>query len=318
MTLSRRIVKRKIFGGDEGDKISSEASWRRVMNRDARAAAAQETLKILERGRYETAAGREVVIGEDVERAVAATRLYRPADFPEQVTGCDERGRMQATRTEVTAETTLEAARRLAVEESDRSGGDVLCLNFASAKNPGGGFLAGSQAQEESLARSSALYPCLLVGREMYDFNRAHASALYSDYMIYSPRVPVFRDDDGRLLDAPYQVSFITAPAVNAGAVRRNEPGEAESIRPVMGARLARILWVAAREGHKRLVLGAWGCGVFANDPVMVAALCAELLGRGGLFHHCFARVVYAIYDNTPSGEIIRAFEKQLLGGEAG
>jgi uncharacterized protein (TIGR02452 family) len=280
-----------------------------MMNRSSRASTAEETLEILERGEYRSPSGRVVRIADEVASALNGTRLYRPEDFPEELAGCEGRRGAQDVRVEVTAETSLQAARRLA---ADAARPDVLCLNFASAKHPGGGFLSGSEAQEESLARSSALYACLNSRREMYEFNRGAGTSLYSDHMIYSPRVPVFRDDDGGLLEEPYAVSFITAPAVNAGAVRSNEPGRAGSILPAMRGRLARVLWAAVRHRHPALVLGAWGCGVFRNDPAMVAGLFAEALGPGGPFHGCFGRVVYAVYDRSLTREVISAFRRAI------
>ena len=82
--------------------------------------------------------------------------------------------------------TTLELARTLVEQYSA-----LACLNFASAKNPGGGFLSGSQAQEESLARASGLYATLQTQPEYYDYHRQGSSSLYSDHMIFSPGVPV-------------------------------------------------------------------------------------------------------------------------------
>jgi len=280
-----------------------------MMNRSKRSSAARETLEILERGEYRSPSGRVVRVADALASALEGTRLYRPEDFPEEAAGCEGRRGPPEARVEVTPETSLRAARRLA-EGPARP--DVLCLNFASAKNPGGGFLSGSQAQEESLARSSALYACLTSRREMYEFNRGAGTSLYSDHMIYSPRVPVFREDDGGLLEEPYAVSFITAPAVNAGAVKRNEPGRVGSILPTMRRRLARVLWAAARHRHPALVLGAWGCGVFQNDPAMVAGLFAEALGPGGPFQGCFPHVVYAVYDRSPAGEVISAFRSAI------
>ena len=37
------------------------------------------------------------------------------------------------------------------------------------------------------------------------------------------------------------------------------------------------VLAVARDQGHRALVLGAWGCGVFRNDPAQVAAAFAAI-----------------------------------------
>ena len=87
--------------------------------------------------------------------------------------------------------TTLEVARGLADE-----GHRVAALNFASARNPGGGFLTGARAQEESLARASGLY-AMLLDDPMYDHHRSRKDPLYTAWVIYSPDVPVFRLDEG-------------------------------------------------------------------------------------------------------------------------
>ncbi|MFS2111826.1 TIGR02452 family protein [Sphingomonas sp. Sphisp140] len=269
------------------------------MNRAQRVALAEETLRILDRGDYAAADGTHVSIRDAVDRAVAGTELYRDTDFPEQFASApDGTGPVF----ELTGETTLEAAERLAGEGV----ADPFVLNFASARNPGGGFLSGSQAQEESLARASALYPSLNARFAFYEHNRAGTSCLYSDWMIYSPAVPVFRRDDGGLLARPYAVSFLTAPAVNAGAVRQNEPERAGAIDAVNRERARKLLWIAHRKGHKALVLGAWGCGVFRNDPAVIAAMFSGLLT--GEFAGCFERVVMAIYDTTADQQVRSAF----------
>jgi uncharacterized protein (TIGR02452 family) len=173
---------------------------------------ATETMAIIEADGYRSPGGRDAQIGASVRAAVAGTRLYAPAEkIPASLPA--DRG---APVTEVTDETSLSAARRL--------GADVACLVFASAKNPGGGFLSGAQAQEESIARSSALYPCQTAAREFYDFHRRQGDLRYSDHVIYSPGVPVFRADDGALLDEPYAVSFLTAAAPNLGAIGASQP----------------------------------------------------------------------------------------------
>ncbi|CAM5655500.1 TIGR02452 family protein OS=Streptomyces tendae OX=1932 GN=GUR47_03945 PE=4 SV=1 [Streptomyces tendae] len=198
---------------------------------------------------------------------------------------------------EVTGESSLEAARRL--------GGAVAVLNFASARNPGGGYLNGAQAQEEALCRASALYTCLLRA-PVYDHHRAHRDPFYTDRVVHSPGVPVFRDDRGRLLDEPFTAGFLTSAAPNAGVVLRTAPERAADLPAALAARAERVLETAVAHGYRRLVLGAWGCGVFpATTPPQVAGAFRTLLGPGGRFAGAFDRVAFGILDRArapPSG----------------
>jgi uncharacterized protein (TIGR02452 family) len=256
-------------------------------------AIAAETVAIVERGGY-----RDVVV--DATRAVSGTRLYLPDEaLPSEALRSEARPGERlpaAAMVEVTGESTLAAARRL--------GGDVAALNFASARSPGGGFLNGAQAQEESLARASALYHCLRAAPEFYAYHRAHRELTYTDRVIYSPRVPVFRDDRGELIGEPYLVSFLTAAAPNRAAMAGNQPERLGEVPAVLARRARRILAVAAAHGHRRLVLGAWGCGVFGNDPAAVAGIFA------GALADCpwFDRVTFAVLDRGAGTPVLAAF----------
>ncbi len=261
---------------------------------------ARLTLKIIEEGIYQNNLGETVSIKDETETAVKNSKLFRTEDFPENF---ELKKITDETKFEITDETTLEAAKRICREDENAN---PFVLNFASAKNPGGGFLGGAQAQEESLARSSALYPCLTANFEMYEYNRCGTSCLYSDWMIYSPKTPVFRNDDGSLIQKPYLVSFLTSPAVNAGVVKQKEAKNIEKIESANKERARKFLWIANKEKHKTLILGAWGCGVFQNDPNMIARIFNELLK--GEFKNCFERVVLAIYDKTQTKKVYNAF----------
>ncbi len=252
-------------------------------------AIAQDTVAVIDRGGYD-----QVRLGAQIDRAVAGTRLYAPDDpLPPPSRPA------AAPAVTVTNESTLDAARRL--------GGDVAALNFASARSPGGGFLNGAQAQEESLARASALYPCLLAAGDFYTYHRAHPDLAYSDRIVYSPEVPVFKDDTGILLPAPYPVSFLTAAAPNRAAMARNQPDAVPRVPALLARRAARVLAVAAAHGHRRLVLGAWGCGVFGNDPATVATILAAALRDAPWFDE----VVFAVLDR-PGGATYTAFTEAL------
>jgi uncharacterized protein (TIGR02452 family) len=276
------------------------------MNRDFRQQLAQGTLAAIERGFYETPAGR-VDFAAAQQAAQAGSRLYRPTCAADLLREFSSAAPGPPAEVRVYASTTLAAATQLATEYER-----VGVLNFASARHPGGGFLGGSQAQEESLARSSGLYPCLTQFAEMYAYNsRPVSTALYSDYLIYSPGVPILRHDDGEWLTQPLRLDIITAPAVNAGALAHNSPELLPQLLPTMRQRLRLVLAVAARHEIEALVLGAWGCGVFANDPAQVAQLFAEVLAEPGI-RGCFRRLDFAIFDPKPPHSVLQAFEHAL------
>lgn len=276
-------------------------------NRNIWARNARGTLDIIERGCY-SVFGEEVELKSRIERSVEATVLYRPDSFGDIASDVDEllRRRKYQTVIDVKNCTSMEAAGDLVKTE-----GRVACLNFASAKNPGGGFLGGSQAQEESLTRASTLYPTLMkYFTEMYEYNRSQHTHLYSDYMIYSPDVVFFKDDNDNLLGQPYEMDILTSPAVNIGAMmQHNRLDELELSEKVMMERIDKILSVFLLRGVDRLILGAWGCGVFRNDPKDVARYFAHYLTKDGKYAGAFKNIVFAVFDRSKTQENIRAFQ---------
>lgn len=281
------------------------------MNRDYRKRLADETLDILEHGRYTSPQGDLIDIGTAIADCRTATLLFSPEQLQTLRDQAQERAPAgSAARIEVVNETTLQGIRLLVTEER---GAAVAALNFASAKNPGGGFLSGAQAQEESLARSSALYASQLRMPAFYESHRRSPSLLYSDAMILSPDCPVFRDDDGVLLSQPYCAGFITAAAPNAGAIREQRPRESAAIEATLRRRAAGVLALAAAHGYRHLVLGAWGCGVFRNDPTVVAATFAGLL-RNADWSGRFERVRFSVLDTGSGQPIFRAFQAAFRG----
>jgi uncharacterized protein (TIGR02452 family) len=265
---------------------------------------AKETEKIVEAGTYRSPDGREVSIADGLEAAFAGVRMYGPEPVPAAVrTG----GR---TEFEVTGESSIEAAARMTAERP----GKVAVLSFASARNPGGGYLNGAQAQEEALCRSSALYATLLRVPGFYAHHRADRSPFYTDRVIHSPSVPVFRDDRGTLLSTPFSVGFLTSPAPNAGVIRARSPVDAVRIPQGLAVRAERVLETAVACGYRRLVLGAWGCGVFRNDPARVAeAFHAHLAGAGRFGGH-FEQVAFAVLDRDPASATRAAFADAFAG----
>ncbi|NII24478.1 TIGR02452 family protein [Pseudoflavitalea sp. X16] len=274
------------------------------MNQRERVAIAEDTLQLIEQGFYINTNGDRVETKPVLQQAIDNTRLFTPealADIRDDF----KNSQSFDTNCEVTNETTLDAVRRLSTAGFSK----VLCLNFASAKNPGGGFLGGAIAQEECIARASGLYPCLLTAPGYYSYHRKQSTCLYSDHMIYSPGVPVMKDEAGNLLDALVCPSIITSPAVNAGVVMEREPSNRNQITPVMRVRIEKLLALCAHYGHDTLVLGAWGCGVFRNNPEDIATLFQETLQ--GPFNRQFRKIVFAVKTNKES--IIEPFRQRFI-----
>ncbi|MBS1913618.1 MAG: TIGR02452 family protein [Bacteroidetes bacterium] len=276
------------------------------MNREQRAEIAQETLAILQAGHYRHPGGKDVELRDALARARAGSVLYSPEDRNTIRDRASLRPVLDGATIGVSNRTTLAAAGALAAEHER-----VACLNFASARNPGGGFLSGSQAQEESLARATGLYATLTEHGEFYEHHRTTRTALYSDRAIYSPGVPVFRDDRDMLLETPWHVDIITAAAVNAGALHRNEPHRTGEILPALESRARMVLGIAAAHGCAVLVLGAWGCGVFANDPAAIASVFAGAIDEPDLRGR-FRHIEFAVLDSSQDGRTIASFRERF------
>lgn len=266
------------------------------MNRRRAAEVGQETIQILHQQAYTTPGGERVSLRQPLQNAIAGTTSYPPNS---RLPSYDRAS--HSTRFRVANETTLAAARQLA--DADYR---VALLNFASAKNPGGGFRTGARAQEESITRSSGLFACIN-GNPMYSHHRQRRDPFYTSYAIYSPDVPVFRNDKGELLNEPYYCGVITSPAVNAGALTKRMGRCSSEIVKAMAERIDKVLAVAAHHGNDSIVLGAWGCGVFRNQPADVAELFADALY--GPYKGQFAAVTFAVLDYSKDQHIIGPFK---------
>jgi len=278
--------------------------------REQMKAIASDTMAILKQGYYINAKNQHIHIEKETKQAITGTVLYEENDTMRilQETKPNEQ---EETKISVTNQTTLEAINDLKEKYPDE---EMLALNFASARHPGGGFLKGSVAQEESLARSSALYYSLVSKPQMYEHHEQLRTkrGCYSDMMIYSPNVPVFKNDKGQVREEFQLVSFLTSPAVNKGAIQKNEPYIGlPQIHATMKMRIQKILAVSLKHGHKHLILGAFGCGVFKNSPRDVAGYFHEAL-KHPKFRGKFKEIVFAVYDTSDSKQTFGAFQRQF------
>src|SRR5271157_2522887 len=203
---------------------------------------ARETLDIIKQKHY-TVNGKVIDLAASLDAAMQGTVLYK-----DPIISVHSDIFLIPT-IEVINETTAQAGQRLADH-------NAVALNFASARNQGGGFLGGAQAQEEDLCRCSGLYPCLKSKPMFYNDNIMCDDRYYTDNIIYSPRVPFFRDEKNAFLETPFTLSIITAPAPNMYGMTIDE----ELLHTTIHRRALKVLQVAEAQGHKTIILGAWGC----------------------------------------------------------
>lgn len=257
---------------------------------------ANETLKICADCGYEIGGKRVELPKEDITRVEVISPEKGRKLLAEDISGLFKES---LCGIEVTCEDSFAAAKRL---------NDPLVMNFANAHNAGGGFRLGANAQEEALCRCSTLYPSITceAAKEMYRYNNTHLSAVESDYMLLSPDVWVFRNPELELLEQPFKTAVMTIPAPNRHGAAMLLPKN--KVNETILRRIGIMLRAAAKVGHRDLVLGAWGCGAFGNDPTDVALQFRTALIDDGL-GKCFERAVFAIY-GKPDGGNISAFRE--------
>lgn len=164
-------------------------------------------------------------------------------------------------------------------------------LNFSSYKNPGGMFINGSKAQEECLCHESFLYNVLSQKNDFYEWNNKHKhKALYLNRALYSPSIIFIKDVGSEILYKHCDV--ITCASPNKSAAQKYQGVSDEENTESLRSRIKFVLDIAKDNGVKTLILGAYGCGVFGQNPIEVASIFKEYLETT---HKCFDTVVFAI-----------------------
>lgn len=224
----------------------------------------------------------------------------------------------------VTNRDTFTAAKEYVNIINSTNEGFVGVLNFASSTNPGGGVTKGSTAQEECLCRCSNLYLTLYQEkciREYYNVNKKYMSNLGSDAIIYSRNVYVFKDKDYNMLPVKdrFYVDVLTCAAPNLRETPRNQYNSDaseekltltdEELYNIHVKRARNILNVAIKNEDDYLILGAFGCGAFRNNPEIVAKAYKDVLQD---YMYCFKIIDFAIIDGKYSNNY-EIFKRVLL-----
>lgn len=253
---------------------------------------------------------------ESVKHAAAGQKLILETDaFPEVKLDLYE----ETAKVIVSKKRTYEAA-------SAYRGYRTAVHNFASASNPGGGVEKGANAQEECLCRCSGLFFCLNTPAMRDGFYTPHRNArdpIHNDDIIYTPGVTVFKTDTASPQLMPesdwYDVNVITCAAPNLRFRPSSHYNSGDGAKPVTmkdkdllalhEKRLRKILDVAVSGGNEVVILGAFGCGAFSNNPEVVA-LAAKNVIPGYL--HAFKTMEYAVYCGPKEDKNFKVFERVL------
>jgi uncharacterized protein (TIGR02452 family) len=188
-------------------------------------------------------------------------------------------------------------------------------LNMANEWAVGGVWCHARGSQEESLMRRSSLPLSLWPRRSPDDHRmrgfveRAEAFFPMSEAgVVYSPHVLVLRGADEALLPEA-ETCTLSVLSVAAQDLRWGTTFD----EALTEEKIRSMLYVASEKGHDALVLGAFGCGAFGNDPTRVASLFAKLLSTE---FTGFRVVVFAIVFSQKN---LKAFAEHfpLLQGES-
>lgn len=249
-----------------------------------------------------------------VQAAKRATKLYEADDYPGTLIPLDGDGSISVTRHK-----SFEAAMQIQQEQPDWK---IAVLNFASATNPGGGVKTGSSAQEECLCRCSTLYPTLTqdwLWRDYYEKNREASDSLHTDACIYSPGIVICKTDES-FPERMGEKNWITVDVISCAApnLRRRpgnchnpEQGDAitisrENLYQLHLKRAKHILHIAAAHRVEAIVLGAFGCGAFANPAAVVARAYRDVVAEYKKYFRVIEFAVYCRPDETENYETFK------------
>ena len=286
--------------------------------RPVRADVFQSTLKIARCGKYISSTGKEIALDEIWNKYPLKDNV-----FCEKEISLKYDGQKYDTQIKVVKQDCLDYAHELITQDPT----DDLCvLNMASARNPGGGVYGGAGAQEEYLFRCSDYFRFLFQYADPASFdcekeygiphNPSHTYPLKKNFGgVYSHGVTVFRDIEAKgyaLIDKPWQVNFV---AVAANNLRRYMNGRTiipDKFIPSTLNLIRTILRIPYNNGQRRLVLGAFGCGAFANPPRHMAQLFKQVFEEPE-FEGIYREIHFAIIeDHNSKGLNYDAFNEIL------
>ena len=264
---------------------------------------------------------------EDTEKAVKTVEILKKAvaDSTANQKLIKESETVDAGKTEYEKDAKITVSTKRSYDAAEAYKDKKVCvLNFASASNPGGGVEKGASAQEECLCRTATLYFSLNT-KEMWDGfygpHRRMRNPIHNDDIIYTPDVVVLKTDTDKPVrrkeEEWFKVDVISCAAPNLRNMPSNSYNSGDGDVParptddelyqIQFRRFKRILEVAAAMKEEVLILGAFGCGAFENNPSVVAKAAKDAVE---LYKKNFEIIEFAVFCTPDRKENYEAFRK--------
>ncbi len=252
-----------------------------------------------------------------VAQAKTNTKVFYENDYPAY-----DQDNIKDMTLNVSGDRSFEAAMRLHKEMPNAK---IAVMNFANAFHPGGGVATGAGAQEECLCRTSTLYPILdqtTLRNTYYKHHHELNNPKATDSLIYTEGVVICKTDEDLPKRMPKE-DWVTVDVITIAApdlrdttnihVPLIDGGTNMNEAELYGYHVKRaihMLTCAAAKGADVLVLGAFGCGAFRNDPEIVAGAFKTALC---VFPKVFEHIEFAVYC-PPGGSTNYTVFKKVLG----
>ena len=291
------------------------------MEREDRIKVFQETVKAVNDGFYINPSGNKVEIPTSYNDLPIGSVEFYDSDMKKNINF----DKLKRYKTEITVvnQDCLYAAKELVDD-----GYMPAVVNFASFKVPGGGVRKGSRAQEENICRRTNLFESIFgfMGTLAKEYGLPIEEKQYplpvNHGAIYSPSISVFRaseDKNYEFLDEPFGIDIITIAALKDPETDSKGHMTAWA-KSITKEKIRTMLNLAIYWENDSLVLGAFGCGAFANPPEDVATLFKEVLNESE-YKDKFEKIVFAVLDDgnshrehNPRGNYLPF--KEILGNE--
>ena len=250
---------------------------------------------------------------ESIEQSIEKTKFYLEGN---KFDLSDKEIKSKEYNIIITSDRTLEAVQKYYISKDKKE--KIGVLNFASSKNPGGGVWSGARSQEESLCRASTLYPCLNTEflKDNYYSYHIEKKSENTNRIIYIPNILVFKSDNNvfsEMLNEKdwYKIDVITCSAHNQRAYKV----ENEKLKEINYYKIKAIIECAVENDVDNLILGAYGCGAFGNDPQLISEAFKIILIDEEYYKY-FENVHFAIFttlnETKNLNEFKHTFEKYI------